>query len=526
MRWWYPRVHASLLVLLLVFLALALALSSPSTAQAAQQSSCDGPVAGKHVYDCAGILTADEVAEIETHAAAVNQAGAPTIIYLQVRDASLDETIQDAADLMNNWSVVSSPGAQDGFVMFLNLLPGNERHGQAALYAGDKHFRGNLPQQELQRISSEVMAPLLKEEQTAEGIIAGLDAVAHDLRYGPPPNGVASFIRLPANVLAALLAAAVCLLYLKMVRRKSQVQPVEPMTTPPGDLTPDLAGALVRGRVDNQLIQARILYMAHEEMLVVERHDNEVALRLLDHQKPLPGIQQPIWELLAKAADAEHLVFHAALEKQQYRWLNALKQVREELMNRQWYDRYAGVRRSWLGWSSAALLFLGCFDVIATLVVGEAWGFLGSAILLGFGVAALVWAVQVPRTTPLGESIAAEWRAYRTGLEDAANQPEVAVDLDIAIPYALAMGAERFLFHRMVLAGGRGKTPAWLLAPHQDHSPESGFAHYWSAFRLGLLPVQAQASSSGSYHSIYHSGDFGGGFSGGFDGGGGAGTSF
>jgi uncharacterized membrane protein YgcG len=95
MRWWYPRVRASLAVLLLVVLALLLALSFTRPAHAAQESSCDGPVAGTHVYDCAGILTADEVAEIETHAAAVEQAGAPTVVYLQVRDASVDDTIQE-----------------------------------------------------------------------------------------------------------------------------------------------------------------------------------------------------------------------------------------------------------------------------------------------------------------------------------------------------------------------------------------------------------------------------------------------
>lgn len=522
MRWWYPRVRASLLVPLLIFLALTLALSFTSTARAAQKSSCDGPVTGKHVYDCAGILTADEVAEIETHVAAVEQAGAPTIVYLQVRDASVDETIQDAADLMDAWDVESSPGAHDGFVMFLNLLPGNERHGKVALYAGEKHTHGNLPQQELQRIISEVMAPLLKEEQTATGIIAGLDAVAHDLRSGPPPNVAASFIRLPGNILAVLLAAAVCLLYLKMGRRKSPAPFVEPRTTPPGDLTPDLAGALVRGKVDMQLIQATILYMAHKRMLVVERYKNHVALRLLDHEKPLPGIQQPIWELLTKAADADYRVCRAALAEQRSRWLKLITQLREDLMKRQWYDRRAGVRRSWLGWSSALLLFLGCFDLIASLVVGEAWGFLGSALLLGFGIAAVVWAVHVPNTTALGESIAASWRAYRAGLEEAASRPRVAVDLDAAIPYALAMGAERFLLYRLVLAGGRG-APVWLLAPQQGHSSKSGFAHYWDAFRAELLTVSAPASHSGGYHGGYYGGGFGGGAS---SGGGGAGSSF
>lgn len=523
MRWLYPRVLVSFLFPSLVALAFVLSLFSINTARAAPEGSCTGPVAGKHVYDCAGILTAAEAAEIETHAAAVEQAGAPTVVYLQVRNASYDETLQDAADLMNNWDVESSPGAHDGFIMLLNLLPDNERHGQVVLYAGEKHLRGNLPQNELQRIFSEDMAPLLKEENTAGGIIAGLDAVGNGLRNGPPPGIVASFIRLPANILAILFAAAVWLLHLKIRRRNAHVLPGEPRTTPPGDLTPDLAGALVRGRVDSELIQATILYMAHQGVLVVEAHDSSVVLRLLDHKKTLPGIQKHIWEFLSRAANSEHLVFPSALEKQGYRWLNVMEEMRQELINRQWYDQRAGTRRSWLGWASALLLLLGCFDLITTLVVGETWGFLGSGVLLGFGIAALVWAVQVPKTTALGEAIAAQWRGYRAGLEAAVTQPGVAVDLDTATPYALAMGAERFLFHHLVLAGGRGSAPAWLPCPQRTHSQGSGFAHYWSAFRQEIRPVPVSASSSSRGSGSFHDG-FSGGFGGGFDGGGGAGS--
>ena len=65
-------------------------------------------VSGQHVYDRAGILTPGEIADLETHAAAVERAGAPTVVYLQARDASQDETIQDGRDLMQAWNVESS----------------------------------------------------------------------------------------------------------------------------------------------------------------------------------------------------------------------------------------------------------------------------------------------------------------------------------------------------------------------------------------------------------------------------------
>jgi uncharacterized membrane protein YgcG len=178
----YRRLGWALLWLLLVPITLLLAAGiSPSlitTASAAAAASCAGPVAGQHIYDCAGILSPSEIAYLETQATAVDSAGAPTVVYLQVRAATAQETLQDAIDLMNRWNVESRPGAHDGLVMVFNVQPGNLQHGEVALYSGAKYFQnGTLPQSELDRIQVEVMTPLLQQGQTANATVAGLQAV-------------------------------------------------------------------------------------------------------------------------------------------------------------------------------------------------------------------------------------------------------------------------------------------------------------------------------------------------------------
>jgi hypothetical protein len=40
---------------------------------------------------------------------------------------------------MDAWDVQSVPDARDGLVIFLNLKPGDVQHGEAALYAGERH---------------------------------------------------------------------------------------------------------------------------------------------------------------------------------------------------------------------------------------------------------------------------------------------------------------------------------------------------------------------------------------------------
>jgi hypothetical protein len=104
--------------------------------------SIAGPEPGKRVYDTAGILSPSEIKDLETHAQALTNAGAPCIVYVQARNATRDETRQDAQNLMTAWNVESKPGARDGFVMYFNLEPGNLKHGQAFLFAGQKHVKG------------------------------------------------------------------------------------------------------------------------------------------------------------------------------------------------------------------------------------------------------------------------------------------------------------------------------------------------------------------------------------------------
>ncbi|MGE5335276.1 MAG: TPM domain-containing protein, partial [Nitrososphaerota archaeon] len=285
---------------LAVLMAASLNIAGAGRAAAAPLNSCAGPVAGQHIYDCANLLTPGEVQSLEADAAAVDRAGAPTVVYLQVRDANAQQTLQDAIDLMGRWNVESRTGAHDGFVMFFNLKPGDLRHGTVALYAGEKHNKGNLPTDELTRIREDVMTPLLRNEQTAEAIAAGLQQVAHDLVYGPPPpprsQVVAEFLgRIPFSVLGLLFAGIVGLLYLRLRRQPPATAgaavPIDPLAlAAPETLSPALAGALIKGRVSDAQMEATVLDFARRGLLVMEPISKSVVqIRLLGDGKDLTG---------------------------------------------------------------------------------------------------------------------------------------------------------------------------------------------------------------------------------------------
>ena len=472
-RWW-----AMALVPVALLLAVGLTSLGANTASAAPRNSCAGPVVGQFVYDCTGILTSAEIATLEADAAAVERAGAPTVVYLQARDADVQQTMDDARDLLNRWNVESQPGAGDGFVMFFNLKPGDLRHGTFFLAAGKLHYNdGKLPQAELERIRDDIMTPLLANGQTAAGIAAGLQQVAHDLTYGPPPppqsQVVGSFLgRLPYNILALLFAGAVGLLYVR-TRRQSPLSTagdgvhIDPLAlAAPGELSPALAGALINGRVSDTQIEATVLDFGRRGLLTIEPvGKNKVQMRLTSDGKDLTGYEQRVWEGLEEQADeSDHTLSSADLAKVRTDWSWPKTLLRRDLTERGWYDpEAASARRRPLYIAGAVGIALAAVAILLIVLSKEGWAVIGMAICLIAGVAALIWGYSIPNTTVEGEIAAAPWRGYQASVSDRAYEP----NLDTDLPYIVSMGLLGKLSSRLKAASERGYSPCLVPCRHR-----------------------------------------------------------
>lgn len=507
------RWRAVALAPIALLLAVGLAQAGAESVSAASRANCAGPVVGQHVYDCTGLLTPAEIATLEADAAAVERAGAPTVVYLQARDATADETLQDAFDLMGRWNVESSKDAHDGFVMFFNLKPGDLHHGTFALAAGEKHYQhGNLPQSELDRIRDDVMTPLLADGQIVAGIVAGLQEVAHDLVYGPPPppqsQVVASFLgRLPFNLLALLLAGVVGLLYARM-RRQSPLSTagdgvhIDPLAlATPGDLSPALAGALIKGRVSDTQIEATVLDFARRGLLTIEPVDaKKVRMRLTGDGKDLTGYEKSVWDGLEEQADeSDHTLSSEDLARARLRWSAPRAELRRDLTERGWYDpAAAAARRNPLYLAGAVGLALAAVAVVLIAMSQEGWAVIGMAICLIAGVAALAWGYSIPNTTVEGEIAAAPWRGYRASVSDRAYEP----NLDTDLPYIVSMGLLGKLSSRLKAASERGYSPSWFRAAsdgQQVGTYTSGFYPYWIVFHSSMSPVSSGGTAGGSF---------------------------
>lgn len=136
---------------------------------------------GQLVYDRADVLSPSGEDRVAEQARQLQeQTGTPTVVYLREQEASYSGTEDDAQELVSAWDVESSEGARDGLVAFVNLDPPaspEQVSGQVSLYSGAELARGPLPRAELQRISDEEVLPLLREDDLAGGLSAGLQGL-------------------------------------------------------------------------------------------------------------------------------------------------------------------------------------------------------------------------------------------------------------------------------------------------------------------------------------------------------------
>lgn len=506
------RLWAAGLVALMTLLIVSLVI--PETLAA--QSGFGTHEPGRYIYDRAGLLTPDEIADLEQRAQAVVDAGAPVVVFLQQKDADYDETEDDARNLMDTWDIQSAPDAHDGLVFFFNLDPDNPRRGEVALFAGEKHYDGgNLPERELRRIFNDEMRPLLRDDQTARGIAAGLDAAANSLRFGPPPppppsqfeqfasdlsEGPISILTLGATLLTAILGFITFRGWQSAPRSSS---PIATTTSPPNDLPPALAGALVAGRVNDAQIEGTMLDLARRGALSIEpAGEKKAQIRLLDASVPRTAVERALWASLETRA-VDGVIEGSNLAKVRSDWGPAKTALNQELELRGWFDPNASGRRLPGYLAATALLILAIVAFIISIVGQQPWGFVGVTILGLGGLIALIVAYSIPSTTRAGEAEAQPWKSYKAGIKAARSDRllNVNLNLDTTMPYAVAMGEHRALDRHLKQASESGYDPAWLGPAVGNRHWHGGFYPYWAGLHSSMSPTSSGSGSTGGASS-------------------------
>ncbi len=477
-------------------------------------SSFGQPVTGRHIYDEANVLTADQVSNLEQHARAVEAAGAPVVVYLQAKSANYDDTEQDAKDLMDQWDVESTPGAKDGLVIFFNLKPDDRHHGQVALFAGQTHYDGgNLPERELQRIYSRVMRPSLADGDLADGIAAGLDAAASSLRNGPPPppppsraeriardlsNGPLTVVPLISLVLSVVLGWFA----MRVFRTRPRVSvPIAATSTPPDDTPPAIVGSVIRGRIADDQLVATILDLAQRGALVIESGDRkrQAQVRLLDRSVPKTDVEHLLWDSLETHSDQESVIPGSRLSDVRSSWSDARAALRKDLQDQGLFDPSARLRRRPVYIAGIVGTLLGAAALAVGIIGGEVWAFIGGSLITTVAFITMIVISFYPETTFAGAELAATWRSYIEGIKRSKSDRtlDVNLELDQVMPYAVAAGVTSALSKRLKTAAEDGYMPVWL-GPSIYRQSSSGNAYlWWTGFHTAVTPSSSGSSSGG-----------------------------
>ncbi len=361
------------------------------------------------------------------------------------------------------------------------------------------------------------MKPDLANGDLAQGIAAGLDAAENSLRNGPPPPPPPSTAeRLAVDVssgpisVVSILSVVVTAIFARFAlgvwrtRPRSQA-PIAATTSPPDSTSPSVVGAVVTGRVKDQQLEAAILDLANRGALVIESgtKKNEAQVRLLDSSVPNNEIERKVWSSLETRSDSDGVVSKTGLAMARSSWSDARESLRLHLIESGLYDPHAKSRRRPVYVACFAVFLVASAFVAIGIVGKQPWAY-GGAVLLGITVVVgLVAMSAYPDTSLAGAELAALWGSYIAGLKRSKSDRtlDVNLELDEAMPYAVATGVTSALSKRLKKAAEDGYVPVWL-GPSNYRNGTSGNAYiWWTGFHSAVTPSSSGGSSGGGASS-------------------------
>ena len=185
--------------------ALALLVLAASATLAAGPPFPD-PENERAVYDDAGVLRPEVVAELEQRIDAIEAAtGAEIVVYTQVDPGiSEDANLGKAADLMDQWGIGRS-GFDDGLVLLIGL-EADRVHGKVSLYGGSGFISQHIDEDELTGIVDSDFVPRAADGDLNTAALDTIDAVQEGMAPDTIPLTVGRVVNAALGLIGAPLA--------------------------------------------------------------------------------------------------------------------------------------------------------------------------------------------------------------------------------------------------------------------------------------------------------------------------------
>ena len=559
--------HGALLAVLVTLLAWVAPLAA--AAQTPPGPPYPAPVAGRRVYDTAGLFSAGTIASAEATIARIEErTGAQVVVYTQVKPgATTDSTEQDAIALINQWGV-GRKGFDDGLAILMNVerWSSGSVHGQVQLYAAPGYRALYLTNGERQQIFEQDMLPFLRDQRFDDALLVALGRIdaattADNAAKLQLARQLDAAIGIGGGSVAFLLLAGWAFFHWRRYGRDPYVVDSASiyLPAPPAELTAAGGALLHDGRSSRRTLTTALLDLASRDELAFRAQDrligpDEVTVELRDPATDDPRIalnrRNPVSDAERYALDK---LQEESKEKDGIRMLDRAALLEFGKSVEGFDSRLEGdlVRRGWFagapGKVTSRWQVIGIVEVCAAFVAfwaGQAipsGGFTLLAVGLGAaGMLTLVLAWAMPARTLGGATLKAMLAAYRRTLvatlagarsmDQVVAEPRLAwlETPDRAVVWSVALGLQdeaQDVLERSIedLRAGRTSSayvPAWYGGGHGWGGSSGG------GIAPGLMSSSAIPNLGGMFAALGTIGNSpsssgGGGFGGGGGGGGG-----
>ncbi|HYI67970.1 MAG TPA: TPM domain-containing protein [Candidatus Limnocylindrales bacterium] len=463
-RW--ARAIPSALALLALTAAAALAAGPPFP----------DPENNRAVYDEAGVLRPEVVAELESRIDAVEAAtGAEIYVYTQVDPGiSEGENLDKAAALMDQWGIGRS-GFDDGLVLLVGL-DDDRVHGKVSLFGGSGFISQHVDEEALNGIIDSDFVPHAADGDLNTATLDTINAVQERMAPDTIPLTVGRVVNAGLGLIGAPLAL---LMTIGWAWRKWRREGDDPeltdspsilMAGPPAEMTPPLATVVVAGRATSHSTNTLLAELAGTGRLAFRNLDQvrgmhsddepdpltDPAIELRggaadDDQLPLP--EREAWDAVKRLAGGSDQLSRERLWKVNSEMGDIRRTLEEEAMRLGWFTQLPSkaIGRATAAGVGIAVMGAGVIGLGVILPMSGAVLF-GAALLLG-GAGTIGFGQAMSQRSSQGAYVDAMLKAYRRTLQktmdqarsmgEVIQQPDIAKLADTpdkAVVWGMALG--------------------------------------------------------------------------------------
>ncbi|MDQ4036024.1 MAG: TPM domain-containing protein [Chloroflexota bacterium] len=434
------------------------------------------PQGDRAVYDDAGVLSADVIADLEARIDAVEAAtGAEIVVYTQVDPGiSEDANLAKAAALIDQWGIGRS-GFDDGLVLLIGLEE-DRVHGKVSLYGGSGFISQHIDEAELTGLVDSEFVPRAVEGDLDTATLDTIEAVQERMAPDTIPLTVARVANAALGLVGAPLALAVSLGGAWWTWRREGDDPEltdSPsilMAGPPAGMTPPLATVVRAGRADGHSTNTLLAELAQSGRLAFHNLDQVSDARSDDDPDPLtdpaielrpdghdddrlPRPQREAWAALKGLARGSDRLSRERLWQVNAEMSEVRASLEKEAVRLGWFGELPSKAIGRMAWRGIGIAVVGAGTVALGLSLPMSGAVLfGAALLLG-GIGTIGFGQAMSRRTSQGAYVDAMLKAYRRTLAktmdqartmgEVVEQPEIARladSPDKAVVWGLALG--------------------------------------------------------------------------------------